>query len=113
MDFRLILGGGETSLWDLTGVYASLSRVLNRYNKENKYFKEDYHSLVLTPKMAVNTAQTEEASPPLSASAIWLTYEALQRVNRPESESGWQYFPPLPILPGKQVPALGSGMDGR
>jgi penicillin-binding protein 1C len=27
----LILGGGETSLWDLTGVYASLSRVLNRY----------------------------------------------------------------------------------
>ena len=26
----MILGGGETSLWDLTGVYASLSRVLNR-----------------------------------------------------------------------------------
>ena len=28
----LILGGGETSLWELTGAYASLSRVLGRYN---------------------------------------------------------------------------------
>ena len=35
----LILGGGETSLWDLTGVYASLSRVLNRYNNEKKYLQ--------------------------------------------------------------------------
>ena len=35
----LILGGGETSLWDLTGVYASLSRVLNRYNHEKKYYQ--------------------------------------------------------------------------
>lgn len=103
----LILGGGETSLWDLTGVYASLSRILNRFNKENKYFKEDYHSLVLTPKMAVNPAQTEEASPPLSASAIWLTYEALQRVNRPESESGWQYFVSSPDLAWKTGTSFG------
>ena len=33
----MILGGGETSLWDLTGVYASLSRVLNRYHERAKY----------------------------------------------------------------------------
>ncbi len=39
----LILGGGETSLWELTGVYASLSRILGRYNSENKYFNGDYH----------------------------------------------------------------------
>ena len=86
----LILGGGETSLWDLTGVYASLSRVLNRYLQEKKYYKEDFHSPVLIRKQ--DTRKTEETDPPLSASSIWLTYEALQRVNRPESESGWQYF---------------------
>lgn len=103
----LILGGGETSLWDLTGVYSSLSRVLNRYNKENKYLKEDYHSPVLTPKMDVNHGQTEETSPPLSASAIWLTYEALQKVNRPESESGWQYFASSPDLAWKTGTSFG------
>ncbi len=88
----LILGGGETSLWELTGVYASLSRVLNRFLKEKKYVREDYHSpnLILIEKG--DTMKTMEADPPLSASSIWLTYEALQKVNRPETESGWQYF---------------------
>jgi len=88
----LILGGGETSLWDLTGAYASLSRVLNRYLSEKKYYKEDYHPPILVQGGKNTTALTEDTEPPLSASSIWLTYEALQNVNRPESESGWQYF---------------------
>jgi penicillin-binding protein 1C len=88
----LILGGGETSLWDLTGVYASLSRVLSRYTREGKYFTGDYHPPLLVAEKDPPAGKTEDKSPPLSASAIWLTYEALQRVNRPESETGWQYF---------------------
>jgi penicillin-binding protein 1C len=88
----LILGGGETSLWDLTGVYASLSRVLNSYLSFKKYYKEDYHSPVLIMISDSGIMKTEDPDPPLTASSIWLTYEALQRVNRPESESGWQYF---------------------
>ena len=39
----LILGGGETSLWELTGAYASMSRVLNSFLREKKYYKEDWH----------------------------------------------------------------------
>jgi penicillin-binding protein 1C len=88
----LILGGGETSLWELTGAYASLSRMLNRFNRERKYYREDIHPPVLLP---VNTAPGEkrvEENPPLSAASIWLTYEALKKVNRPEGEAGWQYF---------------------
>jgi len=88
----LILGGGETTLWDLTGVYASLSRILNRYNNTKKYYNQDYHQPVLVSKPDINLLHTEDPDPPLSASSVWLTYEALQRVNRPESESGWQYF---------------------
>ena len=52
----LILGGGETSLWELTGVYASLSRVLGRYNNEKKHLKEDYHP----PVLLTNENKTEE-----------------------------------------------------
>jgi penicillin-binding protein 1C len=88
----LILGGGETSLWELTGTYASLSRVLNRYNNEKIYLKEDYHPPVIIQQNDPARTMTEEQVPPLSASSIWLTYEALQKVNRPESETGWQYF---------------------
>jgi penicillin-binding protein 1C len=103
----LILGGGETSLWDLTGVYASLSRVLNRYLNMKKYYREDYHSPVLIRKTDTKTMKTEETDPPLSASSIWLTYEALQKVNRPESESGWQYFSSSPDLAWKTGTSFG------
>lgn len=88
----LILGGGETSLWELTGVYASLSRTLKTYNSTNKYYKETYHPLRLVKGKNDEAFETEESDPPLSASAIWLTYDALKKVNRPEGESGWQYF---------------------
>ena len=103
----MILGGGETSLWDLTGVYASLSRVLNRYLSVKKYYKEDFHSPVLIRKENLNAVKTIESDPPLSASSIWLTYEALQRVNRPESESGWQYFASSPDLAWKTGTSFG------
>ena len=50
---------------------------------------------------------TEEPDPPLSASSIWLTYEALQKVNRPESETGWQYFSSSPDLAWKTGTSFG------
>jgi penicillin-binding protein 1C len=103
----LILGGGETTLWDLTGVYASLSRVLNRYMQEKKYYKKDFHLPVLIQQTDLSGEKTEEPAPPLSASSIWLTYEALQKVNRPESETGWQYFSSSPDLAWKTGTSFG------
>jgi penicillin-binding protein 1C len=103
----LILGGGETSLWDLTGVYASLSRVLNRNLRGEKYSKEDYHSPVLKASQMPDSIRTPDPDPPLSASSIWLTYEALQKVNRPETESGWQYFSSSPNLAWKTGTSFG------
>ena len=103
----LILGGGETSLWELTGAYASFSRILGRYNKEKKYFRTDYHPPVLMHRQDSITDLKEDAEPPLSASSIWLTYEALQKVNRPESETGWQYFASTPNLAWKTGTSFG------
>jgi len=103
----LILGGGETSLWDLAGVYASLSRVLNNYIVEKKYFRGDYHLPVLISKDAPVAENALEIDPPLSAASIWLTYEALQKVNRPENETGWQYFASSPNLAWKTGTSYG------
>ena len=52
-------------------------------------------------------AKAEVSAPPLSASSIWLTYEALQKVNRPESETGWQYFASSPNLAWKTGTSFG------
>ena len=43
----------------------------------------------------------------LSPSAIWLTYEALRRVNRPETETGWQYFGGAPEVAWKTGTSYG------
>jgi penicillin-binding protein 1C len=103
----LILGGGETSLWELAGAYASLSRVLNNYLSERNYFLEDYHEPLLLSDRHDKNLKTEDPSPPLSASSIWLTYEALQKVNRPESEAGWQYFSSSPDIAWKTGTSFG------
>jgi penicillin-binding protein 1C len=103
----LILGGGETTLWELTGVYASLSRVLNNYLQNKKYFKGDFHSPVIIPGKSEPGNREEEMLPLLSASAIWLTYQALLKVNRPESETGWQYFSSSATLAWKTGTSFG------
>jgi len=103
----LILGGGETSLWELTGVYASLSRILGRYNSENKYFNGDYHPPALISAEINRAVTSEESTPPLSAASIWLTFEALRKVNRPETETGWQYFASAPEIAWKTGTSFG------
>jgi penicillin-binding protein 1C len=102
----LILGGGETSLWELTGVYSSFSRVLNRYNNEKRYSADDYHLPVLLSQN-VKREKNNDTIPPLSASSIWLTYEALRKVNRPEGEAGWQYFSSSPNIAWKTGTSFG------
>jgi len=102
----LILGGGEVSLWELTGVYSSLSRVLNRYNKEGKYSAGDYHMPFLVPHDE-SVVKTTYSDPILSASSIWLTYEALRKVNRPEGEAGWQFFSSSPDVAWKTGTSFG------
>lgn len=103
----LILGGGETNLLELTGVYSSMSRVLRRYNDEKKYFLTDYHLPLLVRNPEKNLEIIPEARPFLSAGSIWLTYEALRKVNRPETEAGWQYFASAPDLAWKTGTSFG------
>jgi len=103
----LILGGGETTLWELTGAYASLSRVLNNFSTAKKYFREDYHEPVIIEANSRGEEKHFDPDPPYSASAIWLTFEAIQKVNRPESETGWQFFSSAPRLAWKTGTSYG------
>lgn len=102
----LILGGGETSLWELAGAYSSLSRVLDRYLEEKKYLRGDYHPPFLELRNEADVL-AEDTEPVLSASAIWLTYEALLKVNRPETQAGWQYFSSSPNIAWKTGTSFG------
>jgi penicillin-binding protein 1C len=92
----IILGGGEASLWELTRLYTSLTRVLIHFERFNGWYdKEDYRDLTLfTDSLQSATAYLSKPDDPaiLRASSIWLTYQALVEVNRPDAEAFWSTF---------------------
>lgn len=86
----LILGGAEVNLWDLAGAYASLGRLLIRYEEEDGLSREDdFREPVYTFREG---SERTSGAPPVSAGAAWLTLEALLKVNRPDAETGWESF---------------------
>lgn len=87
----LILGGGENTLWELSGAYADLARVLNHYTKyKGKYNPADYHNPVYMP--AESKEPQLEKSGLLDAASIYYTLEAMEEVMRPGEEMLWQQF---------------------
>ncbi len=87
----IILGGCEGTLWDICGAYASMARTLNNYSiLGGKYSNTDYHEARYM-KTDKKPPQIEDASS-LSAGAIYLMFKALLKVERPDSESNWEFF---------------------
>lgn len=86
----LILGGGETSLWELCSAYAGFSRTLNNFNLHHQYYKENFEVPSLIPSDQSNKLTSQESV--IGADAIWFTFQALLEVNRPSGNAGWEYF---------------------
>jgi penicillin-binding protein 1C len=90
----LILGGAEGKLWDLTGIYASMSRVLNHFTKQNGYYSGNDFKQPNFYYSSSNKNQNEKlnSNKILSACSIWFTYQSLLEVNRPEEDANWTQF---------------------
>ena len=87
----IILGGAEGKLWDIAGMYASMARTLNHYTTYNgKYDKADFHPPFYVPKK-LSEPNLDEAST-LDAASIYLTFEAMVEVSRPDEDSGWKQY---------------------
>jgi len=86
----IILGGAEATLWELSGIYASLSRTLNHYPvfRGDEFRQPHLVSRLPSPP----SGEGSGVRSPVSASAIYLTYEAMSEVNRPDIEAGWKAF---------------------
>ncbi|MBP1669598.1 MAG: penicillin-binding protein [Bacteroidetes bacterium] len=90
----LILGGAEGTLWDMVAVYASFSRTLNHYEQYGTYFKSDFRGLNFQASGPGKEILTGPSDQPfiLSASSVWVMYNAMHEVNRPDAESGWRNY---------------------
>ena len=91
----LILGGAEGSLWDITGMYASMARTLHQYFKyrpPERYNKEDFHPPNWKRNAEENAASEGSEHSWLQAASIWFTFKAMLEVVRPDAEAGWEYY---------------------
>lgn len=89
----LILGGAEGTLWDITGAYASMGRLLTNYFErpgKNKYAEKDIHPITYFPQ--IDSTGELASNSALSAGSIYLTFEVLKNLYRPGEETGWQHF---------------------
>lgn len=88
----IILGGAEGKLWDIAGMYASMARTLNHYTLYNgKYNKKDFHPPTYTPQKMDDDPELISVNY-LDAASIFLTFEAMIEVSRPDEDSGWKQY---------------------
>ena len=76
----LILGGAEASLIELAGIYRNMAAFLSSDTAK-------WEPAALIPGKC-----KEWKCSPLGRASIYCTFEAMQKVNRPEELSGWENF---------------------
>jgi penicillin-binding protein 1C len=87
----LILGGSEATLWDLTGGYASMARILRMYEEHDGFYESNPFA-PLNYIVRQEKPKEEAAQPILHASSVYETFRALLEVKRPGEEESWQMF---------------------
>lgn len=89
----LILGGAESSLWDISKAYAGMAKTLNYFEESRMYSKQNWAAPKYIYEKTNNREEKDTKSSGLyDAGSIYLTFEALLEVNRPNMESSWKQF---------------------
>ena len=89
----LILGGAESNLWDLCKSYAALSSTINHYDEtQGKYYKNEFVNPTFLANNTVDFGKVSTEKTIFDAGSVYLTYQSLKEVNRPEGEENWQFF---------------------
>lgn len=100
----LILGGAEGKLWDISMMYAHMAQSLNDYNRDKIYHERKPVSYIKDDENAEPTGKINR--PLYEAGAIWLTFDALTNVNRPE-EIDWRSIPSIQKIAWKTGTSFG------
>lgn len=89
----LILGGAESNLWDLCRTYAGLTSTLNHFTRtQATYRSNEFAELSWDSSITSDLGKETYNKPQLGAGAIWLTYNAMKEVNRPEGDEAWRFY---------------------
>ena len=89
----LILGGAESNLWDMCRTYANLSSTVNYFNaSDGKYRTKEFTELNYVNGFEQDYGEESYQKTILGAGSIFLTYNAMKEVNRPEGDEAWKFY---------------------
>ncbi len=83
----LILGGAEVTAYDLAQAYRLMAKSLNSYNTTGKALENTITRVHWQQSDTLSTLKN-----PFDLGALHHTLKAMKKVNRPDSEMGWQFF---------------------
>ncbi|WP_241448745.1 penicillin-binding protein 1C [Aquimarina pacifica] len=89
----LIVGGAEANLWDLCKTYAGFASILRHYEEtSSEYFSEEFVTPIMVADQKVDFGIKKQQKPLYGAGSIWLTFEAMKKVNRPQGDEAWEFY---------------------
>ncbi|WP_108422745.1 penicillin-binding protein 1C [Flagellimonas amoyensis] len=89
----LILGGAESSLWEITESYASLASGLNHYvSHSSTYRANEFAKASYLVEEEIDFGKQQFDPPIFGAGAIYATFQSMYEVNRPEGDENWHFF---------------------
>jgi len=104
----LILGGAESNLWDLCKSYAALSSTLNHFSEtSSEYFSNEFSEPTFINSETVDFGKKTADKTLFDAASIYLTYESLKEVNRPEGDDNWEFYDGSKLIAWKTGTSFG------
>lgn len=90
----MILGGAESSLWDITKAYAGMASTLNFFNNTSSEYRQNEYMepIYVKDSEELTFGKTNQKPSVWNAGAIYETFQAMQNVNRPMGEESWEFF---------------------
>ncbi len=89
----LVLGGAESNLWDLCKSYAAMASTLNHFNdNSSQYYTKEFIQPIYNSESKINFGKLTTEKTVFDAASIYLTFESMKQVNRPESDESWEFY---------------------
>ncbi|WP_158974756.1 penicillin-binding protein 1C [Cellulophaga sp. L1A9] len=89
----LILGGAESNLWDLCKTYANLAATVNHFNESSsEYYEKEFIAPTYLQNTTIDFGAKSLNKTVFDAGSIYLTFEAMKEVNRPEGSESWEFY---------------------
>ncbi|MDT0294474.1 penicillin-binding protein 1C [Mesonia ostreae] len=89
----IILGGAESSLWDITKAYAGMASTLNFFNtSSSEYRKNEFVNPIYELGKQPEFGAKQFSAEVFQAGAIYHTLKTIEEVNRPNGEENWSFF---------------------